>query len=110
MRFVTTLGILGLTVGVALAASPARADEAKTLITASTILTIVAPPPMLESRSTAFDRSLREDGPPPRRSITGEVQADGSVRYGRTTITVRNPCPPGDHFDPLPLPGRRGRN
>jgi hypothetical protein len=38
------------------------------------------------------------------------VQADGSVRYGNVTVSVRNPCPPGSgHVEPPPLPGRRAR-
>jgi hypothetical protein len=38
------------------------------------------------------------------------VLPDGSVRYGKTIITVKNPCPPGTHDEallPRPLPGRR---
>src|SRR5438132_10935247 len=61
------LGILGAAIGAAVLASPARADEAKSLINASTILTIVAPPP-IESRSSAYDRSLRDEGVAPRKS------------------------------------------
>ncbi len=89
--------------------APARADEAKTPVSAAIILNMLSRP--VESRGSAFDQSLREDRPVPPASSPGEVLPDGSVRYGRTTITVRNPCPPEtDHYEPPPLPGRRARN
>jgi hypothetical protein len=81
----------------------ALADEAKSPISASMLLSVVAP--VSESRDAAFDRAMKEPGPPARRP-DGEIQPDGSVRYGSVTITVRNPCPPGTHFEPPPLPGR----
>src|SRR5437660_1483752 len=56
-------------------------------------------------RDAAFDRAMKEPGPPARRS-DGEIQPDGSVRYGAVTITVRNPCPPGTHYELPSLPGR----
>ena len=91
-----------------LGGAPAVADEAKTPVSATMFLSIMSAP--LEARDAAFDRSLKEDGPAQRASL-GEVLADGSVKYGRTTITVRNPCPPGTaHYEPPPLPGRRARN
>jgi hypothetical protein len=80
----------------------ALADEAKSPISASMLLSVLAP--VSESRDAAFDRAMKEPGPPARRP-DGEVQPDGSVRYGSVTITVRNPCPPGQHYE-LPLPGR----
>ena len=98
-----------LCVGLAAAwpALPARADEAKTPINASMFLNIIAP--RAEDRDTAYDRSLKDPGPT-RRSVEGELLPDGSVRYGNVTMTVKNPCPPGtDHYDPVPLPGRRAR-
>ena len=53
---------------------------------------------------------MMEPGPPPASAQGGEVQPDGSVRYGNVTVTVRNPCPPGTaHYEPPPLPGRRAR-
>jgi hypothetical protein len=89
-------------------AAPAAADEMKVPISASMLLNMTAP--RMDSRDDAFNKSLREDGPAPR-SRDGEVQADGSVRYGNVTVTVRNPCPPGSgHVEPPPLPGRRARN
>jgi len=80
----------------------ASADEAKSPISAMTMLSIVAP--IAETRDAAFDRAMKEPGPPARRQ-DGEIQPDGSVRYGSVTVTVRNPCPPGTHYE-LPLPGR----
>ena len=81
----------------------ALADEAKSPISASMLLSVVAP--ITESREAAFDRAIKEPGPPARRP-DGEIQPDRSVRYGSVTITVRNPCPPGTHYEPLSLPGR----
>jgi len=80
----------------------ASADEAKSPISAMTMLSIVAP--IAETRDAAFDRAMKEPGRPARRQ-DGEIQPDGSVRYGSVTVTVRNPCPPGTHYE-LPLPGR----
>ena len=105
----TTLLAAGLAL---LAVAPAAADELKTPISASMFLQMTAP---VESRNDAFNASLRDPRALARPAETGfadgEVLPDGSVRYGRTIVTVRNPCPPGDHaFTPPPLPGRRARN
>jgi len=78
------------------------ADEVKSPSSASMLLSISSP--ISETRDAAFDRALKETGPPARRP-DGEVQPDGSVRYGSLTVTVRNPCPTGTHYE-LPLPGR----
>ena len=83
--------------------APVLADEAKSPISASMLLSVVAP--LSESRDAAFDRAMREPRPPARRP-DGEVQPDATVRYGSVTVTVRNPCPPGLHYEPPPLPGR----
>src|SRR5437868_13618622 len=93
----------------ALAASGiAAADEVKTPIRASLMLNLTAP--RAESRDTAYQESLRAEGPAPLRRGLGEVQDDGSVRYGDLSVTVRNPCPPGTaHYEPAPLPGRRSK-
>jgi hypothetical protein len=89
-------------VGVAAAA----ADEAKTPVSAALILDIVAAP--VQPRTSAFDEALRRPAPPAPDPTQGEVLPDGSVRYGRTVITVKNPCPPNSgHWEPPPLPGRR---
>jgi hypothetical protein len=95
--------LAGSLVLVAAWSSSASADEAKTPIKASLLMSIAAP--ITESRDAAFDRAMKEPGPPARRP-DGEIQPDGSVRYGTVTITVRNPCPPGTHYEPPPLPGR----
>ena len=88
-------------------AAAARADEAKAPINAALLLNMLAPS-TTESRDAAFDRAMKEPGPGPRAGLPeGQVQPDGSVRYGSTVITVRNPCPPGTaHYEPPPLPGR----
>src|SRR5262245_14150492 len=84
----------------------AVADELKTPIRASMLLELSAPRP--QTRDAAYQESLRAEGPSPVRRGFGEVQDDGSVRYGDVTVTVRNPCPPGaTHYDSAPLPGRR---
>ncbi len=89
-------------------AVPAGADEMKAPISASMLLNMTAP--RMEGRDDAFNKSLREEGPAPR-PRDGEVQADGSVRYGNVTVSVRNPCPPSSgHYEPPSLPGRRARN
>ena len=99
---------LGALVASTVVVVPARADEAKTPVSAFMILEMVSRP--VERPGSAFDQSLREDRPAAPPSSLGEVLSGGSVRYGRTTVTVRNPCPPGDHYEPPPLPGRRARN
>ena len=50
------------------------------------------------------------------RPSEGQVMSDGSVRYGSmdgasVTMTIKNPCPPGDiaHEMAVPLPGRGRR-
>ena len=91
---------------------PAAAEELKTPISATMFMRITAP---VESRGAAYDAALRDRGalPKPAESgfADGEVLPDGSVRYGRTIVTVRNPCPPSEHsFAPPSLPGRRARN
>jgi hypothetical protein len=87
-------------------AAPAGADEAKAPISAALLLNVLAP--AAESQDAAFDRAMKEPSPGPRSGFPeGQVQPDGSVRYGSTVITVRNPCPPGTvHYEPPPLPGR----
>jgi len=83
----------------------AHADEAKAQLSAATILNIVRAP--VDTRAGAYDAGLKDPGTRAPESSAGEVLPDGSVRYGRTIVTVRNPCPPGEHFDLPPLPGRR---
>ena len=85
----------------------AAADEVKTPIRVSLLLDLTAP--RAQSRDAAYQESLRAEGPAPVRRGLGEVQDDGSVRYGDVTVTVRNPCPPGTHYEAPPLPGRRSK-
>ena len=103
------LAIAGLVVGLALAPTVVRADEAKSVISSSMVLNLFSQPAPLGVRASA--RELMEPGPPPAsHQAGGEVQPDGSVKYGNMTVTVRNPCPPGTtHYEPPPLPGRRAR-
>ena len=84
----------------------AAADELKTPIRASMLLELSTP--RVQNRDAAYMESLRAEGPAPVRRGFGEVQDDGTVRYGDVTVTVRNPCPPGmmEH-DAALLPGRR---
>lgn len=102
------IAVVGAVLMVGLWLVPAAADEAKTPLSATMMLNILSAP--AERRDTAYDRSIKEEGPPPRAEL-GEVQPDGSVKYGAVSVTVRNPCPPGTaHYLPPPLPGRRARN
>ena len=102
------LAIVSMLVLSAIAPIAAAADEAKTPVSAVMLLNILSAP--VESRQSAFDKALREDGPPPRPTIAGEVIDEGTVRYGKAVVTIKNPCPPGTvHYDPPPLPGRRNR-
>lgn len=104
MRKTVLLALSSLLVGV----GGAAADEAKTRISASMFLDLTAP--RANARDTAYQESIRSAPPVAPRPATGEVQEDGSVRYGNVTVTVRNPCPPGSgHEEPLPLPGRRSK-
>lgn len=104
MRKAVLLALSSLLVGV----GGAAADEAKTRISASMFLDLTAP--RANARDTAYQESIRSAPPVAPRPATGEVQEDGSVRYGNVTVTVRNPCPPGSgHEEPMPLPGRRSK-
>jgi hypothetical protein len=103
-------GVFGLAVlaTVALAATPAPADEVKAVVRASMLLSITSVP--VEAREVAYDRTLKEAGPAPRPPLA-EVLPDGSLKVDRAVITVRNPCPPGTMYhEPPPLPGRRAKN
>lgn len=90
--------------GLLASAGWARADEAKTPVNPTMILDIVSAP--VQTRTSAFDEALKRPAPAPADTGAGEVLPDGSVRYGRTVVTVKNPCPPGEHYEPV-LPGRR---
>ena len=104
---IRAVGRMVTAVALVLAASgAAAADEAKTPLNAAMILSIVGAP--VDTRAKAFDESLKRPAPPVADASQGEVLPDGSVRYGRAVVTVKNPCPPGTaHWEPPPLPGRR---
>jgi hypothetical protein len=86
----------------------AAADEVKTPIGSMLLLNITAP--RTPDRAAAFQQALRDTGPAPAvNPFVGEVQEDGSVKYGSVTVTVRNPCPPGTAHYEAPLPGRRSK-
>ena len=100
--------VLLVMVGVLTGAGVAAAEEAKTRITASMFLDLTAP--RASARDAAYQESIRSAPSVAPRPPSGEVQDDGSVRYGNVTVTVRNPCPPGSgHEEPMPLPGRRSK-
>jgi hypothetical protein len=104
---IRAIGRMAAGVTLVLAASgAAAADEAKTPVSAAMILSIVAAP--VDTRTSAFDEALRRPAPPAADSSQGEILPDGSVRYGKAIVTVKNPCPPGTaHWEPPMLPGRR---
>ena len=87
------------------AAGVASAQETKPPVSAVMIMTIVAAP--VDVRRHGYDAAIKDPSPVAASdALAGEVLADGSVRYGRTVVTVRNPCPPSEHLD-FPRPGRR---
>jgi hypothetical protein len=106
---------IGTLVGVAVLgglATLAQAQDEKAPVTPSMLINNVLKQPIdHQERQLAFDESLRREGPSPRRSpFVGEVQPDGSVRYGDIVVSqIKNPCPPGEHVEltPPPVPGRR---
>jgi hypothetical protein len=100
--------VLLVMVGVLAGAGVAGAEEAKTRIAASMFLDLTAP--RASARDAAYQESIRSAPSVAPRPPSGEVQEDGSVRYGNVTVPVRNPCPPGSgHEEPMPLPGRRSK-
>ena len=98
VRTLVVTGALLAAVGVA------QADEVKASISATMILEIVSAP--VQDRTKAFDEALKRPAPSAAEAGAGEVLPDGSVRYGKAIVSVKNPCPPGEHYEPF-LPGRR---
>src|SRR5262245_31010508 len=100
-RTIAVTGLLvaacGLTViGGAAGVSTVSAEEVRQQLNAPLILNLLARP--MESPEAAFNKELRNYAAPPK-GDEPEVLPDGSVRYGRSknlTVTIRNPCPPGD--------------
>ena len=104
----SVLGALGVT-ALLLLPGVGAADEAKTPITPM-ILNLMAPPQ--PSSNALLSEAMRAPGPRARNvgPLAGEIQPDGSVRYGDVSVTIKNPCPEGTaHYEPPPLPGRRAR-
>jgi hypothetical protein len=69
-----------------------------------------------ETADRALQETLREDARSARPAATADVEVlpDGSVRIGRTriTVTVKDACPEETHgldVGPRPLPGRARR-
>jgi hypothetical protein len=98
-----TVGSLLLLLG-----SPVAAlahDEAKTPVSSSIILEMTKP--SATTRERAFDEAVK-GGPPASPKTDYQLQPDGSVKYGNSTVIIHHDCPPGgDFFEPPPRPGRR---
>jgi hypothetical protein len=115
---IALLGVIATAIGLG-AVPPASADEPQAKPgPAPMILNLLNRP--LESPEAAFNRQLKNDigAPVARRNDEPEILPDGSVRYGSgsrsVTVTIKNPCPPGDIEHELAqmraerqLPGRR---
>jgi hypothetical protein len=108
----TLIGAAAL-LGTATLAHAGEAVATATAINPTLLITNVLRQPVdHQQRQIAFDESLRHAGPAPANRYTGEVQPDGSVRYGDVTVSaLKNPCPPGEHVElPSPPPlARRAR-
>ena len=113
--------LIGAAIGAAVlvgVSGPARAGEPAVdtapMNPAVLINNVLRQPVDHQQRQVAFDESLRQAGPAPanRGPLGGQVQPDGSVRYGDVTVvsSIKNPCPPGEHLDlPSPPLPRRAR-
>jgi hypothetical protein len=109
----TLIGVAALTGSVALAQAGDQ-PEPSTINATLLITNVMRQPVDHQQRQLAYDESLRRAGPTPanRGAFNGEVQPDGSVRYGDVTVSaIKNPCPPGEHVElPSPPPlARRAR-
>jgi hypothetical protein len=96
------IAVMGLAVAVCglgglVGATTAGAEEVRQQLNAPMILNLLARP--LESSEAAFNKELKNYAAPPK-GDEPEVLPDGSVRYGKgtksLTVTIKNPCPPGD--------------
>ena len=79
--------------------APVAAEEMRQGLNAPMILQMLSKPP--EKPEAVLREMLRPDATSARPVRSeGQVMPDGSVRYGSEsagmTVTVRNPCPPGD--------------
>lgn len=90
-------GVLAVAAGLGLPAV-AAAGAGQVPAASSIILDLANRPP--ESRERAFSEDIKREALAPRPSGVDEwePQPDGSMRNRKTgiSITVRNPCPPGD--------------
>lgn len=104
MKQRATTGLLVMVLGIA-AAGPALGQEARPQgsvppqVNAPMLLNLISRP--LESPEAAMNKELRnETAAASAKANEPEVLPDGSLRYGRggktVTLTIRNPCPPGD--------------
>ncbi|HTI56016.1 MAG TPA: hypothetical protein VMC04_17395 [Verrucomicrobiae bacterium] len=97
MERVLVGGVLAVAAGLGLPAV-AAAGAGQVPAASSIILDLANRPP--ESRERAFSEDIKRDALAPRPSGVDEwePQPDGSMRNKKTgiSITVRNPCPPGD--------------
>lgn len=95
---VAACGLMG--VGGPTGVAAVGAEEVRQQLNAPMILNLLARP--LESPEAAFNKELKNYAgvSAAAKGDEAEVLADGSVRYGRgaknLTVTIRNPCPPGD--------------
>jgi len=102
-RTVLALGGLAVAIGIAGAPGALRAEDPAPKAVPQVpqvILNLSNQNGTLESRDRAFTESVKRDALAPRPSAIDEweAQADGSMKNKRSgvSITVRNPCPPGD--------------
>ena len=110
------IGLLLSAVAAVGTSAPAAAEEVRQGLNAPMILQMLSRP--VEKPEAAMREMLRPDAvqAKPVRFDQPQVMPDGSVRYGgdsggSVTMTVRNPCPPGDVEHEMmvqrSLPGRR---
>ena len=108
---------IGLVLAAVLAAgfvSPAAADEVRQGLNAPMILQMLARP--VEKPESVMREMLRPDAVSAKsvRFDQPQMMPDGSARYGTdgasVSMTIRNPCPPGDYEHEVmlrrSLPGR----
>jgi hypothetical protein len=93
----------GMLVAAAGLASPGvvQAQEADGAAKPSVIFNLInRPSATIESRERAFNEAIKQDALAPKPSPLDEwePQPDGSMRNRKSgiSVTVRNPCPPGD--------------
>ncbi len=109
--------VIGLSLSAALAggiSAPAAAEEVRQGLNAPMILHLLSRP--AEKPESVMREMLRPDAvsAKPVRFDQPQMMPDGSARYGTAgasvTMTIRNPCPPGDFEHEImaqrALPGR----